>query len=98
MRSIAFLTAALLFSTPSLALAGDECGDGAIDIVRHIFEQADRDHDGGLTRAEYEAAGLQSYGVTFEQSDLDGDGRTSADEYLELYRRHHPTTPDGVEA
>jgi hypothetical protein len=62
----------------------------AVSVVQHIFDQADRDQDGSLTQSEYEQAGLQHYGVTFEQSDLDGDGGTSVDEYLLLYESHHP--------
>jgi len=58
-------------------------------VVRHIFDMADRDGDGALTRSEYEGAGLARYGVGFDESDRDGDGRTTLDEYLDLYERIH---------
>ena len=87
---VSFALAALVL--PTLASAGEGCGGSmsAASIVEHIFDTADADQDGSLTQTEYEAAGLESYGVTFEQSDLDGDGGTSIDEYLELYESHHP--------
>ena len=70
------------------AWAGPGC-DGA-SVVEHDFDEADADDDGLLVREEYEAAGLEQFGVTFEQSDLDGDGVTTFDEYLDLYEAHHP--------
>lgn len=72
------------------ASAGDGCAAGAEARVQHLFEAADRDGGGTLTRAEYEHAGLQGYGVPFEESDANGDGETTLDEYLDLYRRLHP--------
>lgn len=83
---------------PLPALAGD-CGGprDALAVVAHIFEKADSDADGLLTPAEYEAAGLERFGIAFEDSDLDSDGVTSLDEYTTLYEMHHPS-PDGSEA
>ncbi len=71
------------------AWAGPGCG--ATSMVQHIFDKADEDGDGALTQAEYEGAGLQEYGVSFADSDLDGDGVTSLDEYQRLYDQHHPS-------
>ena len=79
---------ALLLAAPS-AWAGSGCGETS--AVQHIFDAADENGDGALTRAEYEAAGLQGFGVSFADSDLDGDGLTSLDEYQTLYDLHHPS-------
>jgi hypothetical protein len=76
------------------ASAGSGC-DGA-SVVQHIFDAADEDGSGTLSRAEYEAAGLQDFGLSFADSDLDGDGETSLDEYESLYEMHHPSG-DGAE-
>ena len=73
---------------PASAVAGEGCG-GGLSIVQHIFEMADGDRSGGLSPAEYEAAGLERFGVTFAESDINGDGETSQAEYFELYERHH---------
>ena len=90
MRFVVILALAL-FAVPLGASAeGCEGAKDAVSVVQHIFDQADRDQDGILTQTEYEQAGLQHYGVTFQQSDLDGDGRTSLEEYLALYESHHP--------
>ncbi len=70
------------------AWAGPGCG--GTSAVQHIFDAADEDGDGALTQAEYEGAGLQEFGVSFFDSDLDGDGVTSLDEYQTLYDMHHP--------
>ena len=88
---IALAAAAFVF--PGVVLAGG-CQDGQDDhaVVRHIFETADTDADGGLTPSEYAAAGLQNYGVSFEESDANSDGKTTLSEYLALYDRHH--SPD----
>ncbi len=87
------LMALVLFTVPAAGTAGG--GPEAIDVVHHIFEVADRDEDGSLTRAEYEGAGLQRFGVSFDESDTDADGSTSLAEYVELYRRHHPSADGG---
>jgi len=63
--------------------------------VQHIFDGADQDRDGNLTRSEYESAGLQDFGVSFEESDTDANGGTSMAEYLALYKRHHPAPDEG---
>lgn len=90
MRPLALVPlAALLLNTPPAA-AGEGCGQSAEAAVRQIFEEADANGDRALTRSEYEDAGLQKLGVSFEESDLDADGVTSDGEYLELYRKHHP--------
>jgi hypothetical protein len=65
-------------------------GHDAISVVKHIFEMADKDGSGTLTRAEYREAKLQRYGVSFDDCDADADGETSLAEYLDLYERLHP--------
>ncbi|MBW2493527.1 MAG: hypothetical protein JRE43_02155 [Deltaproteobacteria bacterium] len=91
MRVLTYLAMALLASATT-AHAGGGCASGydPVDVVHHIFNAADQDQDGTLTQLEYEDAGLQVYGVTFEQSDLDADGVTSIEEYILLYEYHHP--------
>jgi len=91
---LSFLLAGLLVAASADA-GGCMSGDGAVGIVKHIFDRADQDQDGLLTQVEYEDAGLQNYGVTFEQSDTDADGTTSLDEYIELYEKHHPASDEG---
>ena len=82
------LLVAATFLVAPVALAGG--AQDAAAVVEHIFEQADRDGDGSLTPAEFEGAGLGNYGVSFDDSDLNGDGEVSMAEYLEIYHRHHP--------
>ncbi len=89
LRTYLMLAAFGLAFAPAAALAGQ--GYDAREVVVHIFQMADTDETGTLTRTEYEDAKLQDYGVTFEQSDLDSNGETSLDEYLELYDSHHPS-------
>jgi hypothetical protein len=94
-RSAAFAAfaalAAACFPRPAEAGAGAE----ASVIVAHIFAFADLDESGSLDREEYAAAGLEKFGVSFEASDADGSGETSAAEYLALYERHHPAPGSG---
>jgi len=88
MRKMLLATMVVLAGAPLVARAGGGC-EGA-SVVEHIFDAADEDGSGSLSRAEYTAAGLERFGVSFEASDLDGDGETSLAEYLELYELHHP--------
>ena len=87
------LSACLAFTGFAVALfplsapAGEGCN--GFDVVGHIFEASDRDGSGTLSRAEYEAAGLERYGVSFEGYDANGDGEASLDEYRALYDRYH---------
>jgi hypothetical protein len=90
MRLLSILGIALLTTTSTASAGGCESGYDPVEVVRHIFDTADRNRDGVLTRLEYEDAGLQLYGVTFEESDLDADGATSMQEYIWLYEYHHP--------
>lgn len=87
------IIALLAILAAQVASAGD--GHDATAVVEHIFEMADRDGDGRLSPEEYEKAGLQRFGVSFDESDLDSDGETSLAEYLELYHLHHPPVEDG---
>lgn len=71
---------ALALTIPGAGMAGG--GADSLDVVHHIFEVADRDGGGRLTRTEYESAGLQRFGVWFDESDTDADGSTSLAEYV----------------
>lgn len=54
-------------------------GDGhGEDAVVQMFSAADVDEDGVLTGDEYDEAGLDGMGITFEDCDLDGDGLLTA--------------------
>jgi len=81
------LISIFLFAIAGTAAAG---GHEATAVVEHIFEMADQDQDGALTPGEYEEADLSRFGLSFDDSDMNGDGETTLDEYLELYRVHHP--------
>jgi hypothetical protein len=94
MRLLTYLATALLATSSTAYAGGCESGYDPVDVVQHIFNAADQDADGLLTQLEYEDAGLQVYGVTFEESDLDADGATSMQEYLLLYEFHHPVNGD----
>ena len=89
MRSLAFIAVSMFVLSSTASAEG--CAKDAESVVQHIFDEADQDRDGNLTRSEYEAAGLQEFGVSFEASDTDANGSTSIAEYLELYKRHHQT-------
>lgn len=78
----------------SLLLAGPAPAGGGHDpiaVVEHIFEQADADGSGTVSRVEYANARLERFGVTFEACDANADGETSWSEYLDVYLRHHPS-------
>lgn len=82
------LAAFALAIIPGFAEAGEGCKN--FDVVSHIFEASDTDGSGTLSAQEYADAGLERYGVTFQEYDVNGDGETSLDEYLDMYDRHHP--------
>ena len=90
-RTIGAAAVIALLASGAAANAGGSCSAGS--RVRHVFEAADADGDGLLSEAEYDGAGLAQFGASFAESDLDADGATSLAEYLELYRRFHPS-PD----
>jgi len=86
------LLSSVLLLAPGLSFAGEGCmGAGADTAVSHIFDSADADGSGTLTPTEYAGAGLESFGVSFADADLDGNGETSKAEYFELYDAHHST-------
>jgi hypothetical protein len=80
--------AALLAAGP--AAAGSGCSGSAEAAVQQIFEEADADASGALTRAEYESANLVRFGTAFEATDSNADGETTLSEYLAHYEAHHP--------
>ena len=88
MRTVFLLMIATMLAAPA---AVAEHGCDARAKVQELFDTADENGDGRLTAAEYERAGLERYGLTFEESDLDADGATTWAEYLELFEAHHPS-------
>ena len=86
--AIAIFTLGLL----ALASAGhaESCDGDAIDVAAHIFDMSDANEDGLLSPDEFADAGLERYGVPFDDFDVNGDGATSFDEYLDLFEYHHP--------
>lgn len=85
MRSVCLALIGLL--TAGVATASPQADGHA--LVEQIFAAADKDGSGALTREEYGSAGMERFGVRFEQCDADGDGLTSLSEYLALYDSHH---------
>jgi len=92
----ASLAAIILALGAAVAPAGDFADD--LDVVAHIFEMADADGDGALSRSEFEEAGLGRYGIAFDGYDMDEDGEASVDEFFDLYEAHHPVAPGELEA
>jgi hypothetical protein len=63
---------------------------GGAAIAEHIFDMSDTNGDDALSPEEFAAAGLERYGMNFEAYDVDEDGFTSFDEYLDVFEAHHP--------
>ena len=89
------VTTLALLAVPSVPAEAGSCEADAVAIVEHIFVSADSNQDDILTPAEYDGAGLERFGVTFAESDADGDGLLTLAEYVELYERHHPSGDQG---
>ena len=79
----------MLSLTAGPALSDRGAGDHEIAVVTHIFEVADTDASGALSRSEYDEADLARFGVSFADCDANSDGEIGVDEYIALYRRHH---------
>ena len=80
---------------PGAALAGEGCSSRSdFDVAGHLFDVSDTDQNGSLSPQEYADAGLERYGVPFEEYDADGDGEASRAEYLDLFDRIH--LPEGA--
>ena len=67
-----------------------QLASGAVGIAEHIFDMSDTDGDNALSPEEFAASELERYGVDFDDYDVDGDGFTSFDEYLNFFEAHHP--------
>ena len=81
------VAAALALMVSTTAFAGEQ--PSPLAIAQHIFEKADVDKDGVLTRDEHESAGLGRFGAEFADFDADRDSRVTWDEYRTLFERHH---------
>jgi hypothetical protein len=66
------------------------CEAEAASVAAHIFDMSDADADGYLSADEFADAGLDRYGLSFDDYDANGDGETSVDEYFDLFEAHHP--------
>ena len=86
---VLLVSSSFLFAS-SGALAGESCGGSGASAAGHVFDKADANGDGALTRAEYDAAGFERFGLDFEAYDQNGDGRASASEYQAVFEQHHP--------
>ena len=84
---IAGFASLAMVATPAAVLAGG--GYDAQFVVEHIFDVADQNEDRSLSLEEFDAAGLQQFGLSFAESDTNADGGVSILEYLDLYRRYH---------
>lgn len=76
-------------SSPSIALAAG-CEKDAGSVAAHIFDMSDTTSDDHLSPEEFTAGGLERYGAPFDAYDVNGDGRTSADEFFNVFDAHHP--------
>ena len=83
---------ALAFIASPIPALASGCEDEAGGIAAHIFDMSDSDADGYLSPDEFANAGLERYGMSFEDYDANGDGETSVDEYFDLFDAHHPPT------
>ena len=83
-----FLGAALALLIAPAASAGEQ--SSPLAIAQHIFEQADADKNGVLTPGEHVSAGLDRFGASFADFDLDRDSQVTWDEYRSIFERHHP--------
>ena len=88
-----------LFATGLDEIFGLEYRDEAFYVTQscELTRISDTDGNGSLSRVEYEEAGLERYGVSFDEYDANGDGETSFDEYIALYEKHHPADA-GIES
>lgn len=76
-------------SSPSIAFAAG-CEEDAGSVAAHIFDMSDTNSDDHLSPEEFAAGGLERYGGPFDAYDANGDGRTSADEFFDVFDAHHP--------
>ena len=74
----------------SSASAGQ--GMDILAIAEHIFAKTDADNSGRVSLEEYRSAGLDHYGASFEDFDLDDDEAITLAEYRSLFIRFHPHT------
>ena len=61
-------------------------------IAEHIFANTDADNSGTLSLEEYVDGGLDHYGASFEDFDLDDNEAITLAEYRSLFIRFHPHT------
>ena len=84
-RILAAAAVACLAASP--AFAGER--PSPLKIAQHIFEKADTDKNGVLTISEHKSAGLDRFGASFADFDVDRNSKITWDEYKALFQRHH---------
>ena len=73
----------------SLAVAAEGPGRGRGERGAEAFAQADSNHDGRLSQAEFERARTQRLAEQFQKMDANHDGGLSQDEMRQAIRQHH---------
>ena len=93
-QTVATTIAAIALGTIAspIPVLASGCEADAASIAAHIFDMSDADADGYLRPDEVVNAGLERYGMSFDDYDANGDGETSVDEYFDLFDAHHPPT------
>ena len=59
------------------------------DVAKHIFDSADVNADGVLSKEEYNKAGLSKYGGDIGAFDLNSDDKVVLEEYIKVFEKHH---------
>ena len=81
------LVAALAGISLGAAQAGETMSP--LEMAQKIFANADTDGNGVLSEAEHEAAGLERFGVSFADFDLNKDSSITLQEYEAIFEKHH---------
>ncbi len=90
MNRLGVLLVALVTGTAAVGgVAWADKPETPFAIAEHIFTKADVDKDGAMTPDEYAGGGLGNYGASFEDFDLDKDGRVTFAEYRKVFARFH---------
>jgi hypothetical protein len=75
---------AAIFAVAPLLSTASSASAGASRRALPTFEQADRDHDGAVSRFESRAVRTLLEARQFQDADVNGDGRIDAAEYQKM--------------